>query len=93
MFRRTQAVTCLVLLSASLLALAPPSRAQSGSTTAQEADASFLAKDWAKAAQLYDNLTKTEPKNRRNWYRLGIALQFHTVLRQALHSRGKQATK
>lgn len=53
---------------------APRGRAQSDSTIAREADAAFQAKDWAKAAKLYDNLANAEPKNRRNWYRLGVAL-------------------
>lgn len=70
-FRRT----CLLLVAAFLLAVTAQSRAQSNSTPAQDADTAYQAKDWAKAAKLYDDLAKTEPKNRRNWYRLGMALQ------------------
>jgi tetratricopeptide (TPR) repeat protein len=36
-------------------------------------NASYLAKDWARAAELYGHITEAEPKNGRAWYRLGVS--------------------
>jgi hypothetical protein len=41
---------------------------------AAQANASYLAKDWARAAELYGHITEAEPKNGRAWYRLGVSL-------------------
>ena len=41
---------------------------------AAPANAAYVAKDWAKAADLYGHITASEPKNGRAWYRLGVSL-------------------
>jgi tetratricopeptide (TPR) repeat protein len=40
----------------------------------KEADDAYQAKDWAKSAKLYEELSKTQEKNARVFYRLGISL-------------------
>lgn len=40
-----------------------------------EAETAFAAKDWAKVARAYEQITQREPKNGQAWYRLGLAHQ------------------
>jgi tetratricopeptide (TPR) repeat protein len=49
--------------------------------TAKEANAAYEAKDWKKAALLYQQIVKEEPKNPRTWYRLATSL--HEIGEQA----------
>lgn len=49
--------------------------AQDSSATL-EADALFTAKKWSEAAPAYEALTKTNPNDGRNWYRLGYSLHL-----------------
>jgi tetratricopeptide (TPR) repeat protein len=38
------------------------------------ANAAYVAKDWSKAAMLYESLVQAHPDSGRNWYRLGVCL-------------------
>ena len=42
---------------------------------ATAANTAYLAKDWAKAEPLYEQLAQSQPDNARNFYRLGASLQ------------------
>jgi tetratricopeptide (TPR) repeat protein len=74
----------LLLLVALLIGLLPtgiraavgpvPADAQTD-TLAAEANTAYLAKDWAKAAQLYKELSKQENAPPRVWLRLGASLR------------------
>lgn len=57
--------------------LGPSSSARQSSPADQaaEAGAAYDAKDWAKAARLYDALAQAHPETPRLWFRLGAALQ------------------
>jgi len=56
---------CLLLLGPALL------RAQgAAAASSAEANAAFEAKDWAKAARLYQELAKEHPEVPRLWIRL-----------------------
>jgi|SRR5689334_21150568 len=48
---------------------------QSPADQAAEASAAYDAKDWAKAASLYDALAQAHPETPRLWFRLGASLQ------------------
>ncbi|MCI0354093.1 MAG: tetratricopeptide repeat protein [Acidobacteria bacterium] len=41
-----------------------------------EAEAAYTAKDWAKAARAYEQITQREPKDGQAWYRLGYSLHL-----------------
>jgi tetratricopeptide (TPR) repeat protein len=56
-----------------LLALLFTSHTTLADALSSEAEAAFAAKDWAKAARAYEQLTQREPKNGQAWYRLGVA--------------------
>ncbi len=63
-----------------LLCVAPHVAAQQpGNATAdalsQQADAAYDAQDWAKAANLYEQVSKQEPVTPQVWLRLGAALR------------------
>lgn len=51
------------------------SAAAQSPATADAANAAYDAKDWAKAAPLYQELTAADTKNGRAWYRLGVSLR------------------
>ena len=55
------------------LSLAAQSAVQS-ENSANVANAAYVAKDWSKAAPLYEALTQAHPDNARNWYRYGVSL-------------------
>jgi len=56
----------------------------SGDSVSQEADSQYQKKDWAAAAKSYDALVKSDPKNGRAWFRLGVSLQFLGKLPEAV---------
>ena len=56
---------------------------------AAQANAGYLAKDWAKAAELYGHITTAEPKNGRAWYRLGVSLHGEGEHEQAIKALEK----
>ena len=62
---------------ASLLILLSAQLVSAQSVTAEEADALFKAQKWTDAAKAYGEITKSEPKNGRAWYRMGYA--FHSM--------------
>lgn len=49
---------------------------QSNQATFNTADAAYRAKDWAKAAEAYEDIVRREPANGRAWYLLGRSLHF-----------------
>ena len=58
------------MIFAALLAPVISARAQAPSSHAEEL---FAAKKWDEAAKAYEAIVKTEPKNGRAWYLLGLA--------------------
>ena len=65
-------------LAACLLLVVLPLFAQSQDTlqsTTAAADAAYQAKDWAKAGQLYEQLSQTPAAIPRTWFRLGVCRQ------------------
>jgi tetratricopeptide (TPR) repeat protein len=56
---------------------------------AAPASAAYAAKDWAKAADLYAQITASEPKNGRAWYRLGVSLHGKGDHEQAIKALEK----
>lgn len=56
---------------------------------AAPANASYVAKDWAKAAELYGHISTAEPKNGRAWYRLGVSLHGKGEHEQAIEALAK----
>ena len=56
---------------------------------AAPANASYVAKDWTKAAELYGHITTAEPKNGRAWYRLGVSLHGKGEHEQAIEALEK----
>ena len=74
MLRR--AFSALAMLGLSLLAGYEPACGQRpGEPEKTAANASYEAKDWQKAEQLYERIAAAEPTNGRAWYRLGISRQ------------------
>jgi tetratricopeptide (TPR) repeat protein len=64
--------------------IAHPARANQPEDKAgalKEASAAYEAKDWQKAARLYQEIAETEPRNPRIWYRLAASL--HEICEQA----------
>jgi tetratricopeptide (TPR) repeat protein len=59
---------------------------------ATEANAAYEAKDWAKAAKLYEELSKTPDPPPRVWYRLGVCRRSQGKYEEALGAFD-QATK
>ena len=57
------------------VATAGAQQTPAASPDASAADAAYAAKDWAKAAALYQQLSAGDPKIPRYWYRQGVALQ------------------
>lgn len=80
--------TLLMFAFASLLVLTwrvPLRAASQGAQTPPQpdemtADRAYQAKDWARAAQLYGQITSLQPQKGRAWYRLAVSL----------HGEGKQ---
>ena len=71
---------------------APAAMAQQtagGDAAAAAADAAYVAKDWSKAAALYQQLTASEPNVPRYWYREAVALQSLGKHEQALAAFAK----
>src|SRR5690242_20202397 len=72
---------CLLVLTPAL------ARAQgAAAASSSEANAAFEAKDWAKAARLYQGLAKEHPEVPRLWVRLAEAQQQLRELDQALRT-------
>lgn len=65
-------VLALVLLSA---ANGGPIPSPGSDTPTAEANAAYEAKDWGRAAKLYEDLSKEKDAPPRVWYRLGVALR------------------
>ena len=68
-----------VLVSIALLQAPPnPSAANAGqqdqASLTKDASAAYEAKDWPKAAQLYQQLAEAQPQSPRLWYRLATSL-------------------
>jgi len=75
------------ILAAAVLILAISATfAQTANPDQQAANAAFMAKDWDKAAALYGNLVKVDPKNYRYWYRLGLAEQSNGHQQKAIEA-------
>ena len=66
-----------VLLTLLFAGCCIPAQAQANDELTKEADTLYQAKDWAKAAAIYETITKAEPANGRAWYRLGMS--FHSM--------------
>jgi tetratricopeptide (TPR) repeat protein len=49
-------------------------QAAQGTDEGVKANEAYQAKDWAKAAQLYGQITSRQPQNSRAWYRLAVSL-------------------
>jgi tetratricopeptide (TPR) repeat protein len=62
---------CLLLGAAS----AAPAQQPAVNSDAAAADAAYTAKDWNKAASLYESLAQVDPRVPRYWYRLGVSRQ------------------
>jgi len=88
--QRTGLKQSKLLLLACCILMATASAVQAGqqaaSGDAAAADAAYAAKDWAKAAPLYERLAETAPATPRNWYRLGMARQALGEHEQALRA-------
>jgi tetratricopeptide (TPR) repeat protein len=65
--------TCLIL-AARVSATPAPQQSDSKADLPTEAAKAYDAKDWPKAAQLYEQITAEKPQVGRAWYRLGTSL-------------------
>jgi tetratricopeptide (TPR) repeat protein len=72
-FISLRAVSVLLLLSGSAVAVGQPPQASSLSQVASEAAAAYDAKNWSESAKLYGQIVQAAP-NPRAWYRLGVSL-------------------
>lgn len=79
----------LVLCLSIVLAVISHAQQLPSSDQAAEANAAFQAKDWAKAAQLYQVLVQAHPAIPRLWFRLGTSLQELGQLDRALENYQK----
>jgi tetratricopeptide (TPR) repeat protein len=67
--------TSVLVVAVACLLAGTAVRAQgTQSSTPAEANAAYEAKDWAKAAKLYEELAKSQTAGPRVWYRLGVSL-------------------
>jgi tetratricopeptide (TPR) repeat protein len=82
--KNRQAVPAGLLLLCSVLAHAIPARSQQADPVSAEAGSAYEAKDWAKAARLYELLVKQHPEVPRLWFRLAASQQELGQLDQAL---------
>jgi tetratricopeptide (TPR) repeat protein len=87
-----RAFAVLVLVAAcaaSAAAQTPPAPAQTTPSAAQAAaDKSYLAKDYAHAADAFRAVVAAEPANAQAWYRLGVSLQMLGQLDEARRDLG-----
>jgi len=65
----------VTILLASSAATAPAQQSSNGNALAAEAGAAYDAKDWAKAAKLYAELSQSPETPPRVWLRLGASLR------------------
>jgi tetratricopeptide (TPR) repeat protein len=63
-------IPCLLLA----FQLSPRAQSENLLENPTAANAAYQAKDWTKAAPLYEALTQGHPDHARNWYRLGVCL-------------------
>jgi tetratricopeptide (TPR) repeat protein len=78
---------CLLTAVASAIISAEPAQQPSQSDAASaQAAAAYDAKDWAKAAQLYEPMVKAHPEIPRLWFRLATSQQELGQLDQALQT-------
>jgi tetratricopeptide (TPR) repeat protein len=76
-----------------LLILTAGAAAEPLDSTVAAANSAFQAKDWAKAAQLYQQITQSQPDNARAFYRLGTAQQGLGQHEKAVESLQKAQAK
>jgi tetratricopeptide (TPR) repeat protein len=80
----------LALCVSSYIAAASLTQASGGASTGDvnaiksDADKAYIAQDWKSAAELYGQLTKTEPQSGFAWFRLGNALRRRQQYPEAL---------
>lgn len=80
-----QRLICLFALAAGLSCVAiPAALASADENTMAEANAAWEAKDWARAAKLYEELSKEKDAPPRVWLRLGASLRSLGEYEQAL---------
>src|SRR4029077_15572041 len=86
----------VVLLAMTSAAKGGPARTSAADARtdalATEANAAYEARDWAKAAKLYEELSKTPDPPPRVWYRLGVCRRSQGKYEEALGAFD-QATK
>jgi tetratricopeptide (TPR) repeat protein len=68
--RNASWIVCLLLAASLLLAQSPAAQLDTAA-----ADAAYQAKDWAKAGQLYEQLSQAPSAAPRIWFRLGVCRQ------------------